>query len=222
MGLYDVVSVKKLSAPKEPKTSSVETCKNRKDFLSNTSQAIFQRDLPYPAIRVSLHPSVMNLDDTYEKIKILHKHGYSIGAFIIDHPDHENVIEKYTNKSKRDGIFFKSKEFLGMDNNKTYGTFKYGDAYGHKAIASCMCTTSELLCAPDGLIYRCHHDLYNRCSPIGNVYDDNQINNGYIRCESYGLCNPCDIKVKNDRFQVFGHSSVSIKDICYYGMVKDS
>src|SRR3989338_4982210 len=30
-------------------------------------------------------------------------------------------------------------------------------------------------------------------------------------CEWFGHCNPCDIKVKTNRFQQFGHSSVEIK-----------
>jgi hypothetical protein len=32
-------------------------------------------------------------------------------------------------------------------------------------------------------------------------------------CYYYGSCNPCDVKVKTDRFQKFGHTSVEIKDI---------
>lgn len=32
-------------------------------------------------------------------------------------------------------------------------------------------------------------------------------------CEFYGNCNPCDVKVKTDRFQVFGHTSCEIQHI---------
>ena len=30
-------------------------------------------------------------------------------------------------------------------------------------------------------------------------------------CDVYGHCNPCDIKVKTNRFQEFGHTSVQIE-----------
>ena len=32
-------------------------------------------------------------------------------------------------------------------------------------------------------------------------------------CEFYGDCNPCDVKVKTNRFQIFGHTSVEMKNI---------
>ena len=35
----------------------------------------------------------------------------------------------------------------------------------------------------------------------------------YRDCYVYGDCNPCDVKVKTNRFQQFGHTSVDIIDI---------
>ena len=40
-----------------------------------------------------------------------------------------------------------------------------------------------------------------------------QIDGKFRPCEVYGHCNPCDIKVKTNRFQVFGHTSVEIRGI---------
>jgi len=35
---------------------------------------------------------------------------------------------------------------------------------------------------------------------------------GVVRpCDALGLCNPCDINVKTNRFQQFGHTSVDIR-----------
>ncbi|MBI5232727.1 MAG: radical SAM protein, partial [Deltaproteobacteria bacterium] len=32
-------------------------------------------------------------------------------------------------------------------------------------------------------------------------------------CHVFGHCNPCDIKVKTNRFQQWGHTSVEIKEV---------
>ena len=65
---------------------------------------------------------------------------------------------------------------------------------------------------PNGGVYRCHSDLYEQRPPIGSIIDPEfQIDDHFRPCEVYGHCNPCDIKVKTNRFQVFGHTSVEIK-----------
>ena len=184
-------------------------------FIDNTSPQKFARDLPYPSIRVSLHPSFMNLDKTYSNVKILHQKGYSIGVYIVEHPEADAVIKHYRSKAKNDGIVFKTKPFLGYIENNKYGTYLYDDAYSRKSIASCMCKTTELLCSPQGLIYRCHHDLYNKFNSTGNIFDNKTLNSKYQECHHYGSCNPCDVKIKNNRFQEFGHASVSIQSISY-------
>ena len=67
---------------------------------------------------------------------------------------------------------------------------------------------------PNGGVYRCHSDLYENRIPIGNILDrDFRIQDIYRPCYVYGHCNPCDIKVKTNRFQEFGHTSVDIKNI---------
>lgn len=72
--------------------------------------------------------------------------------------------------------------------------------------------TSELIVGPDGNIYRCHHDLYKNFSSIGNLLDpDFKIRNIFRECTQLGDCNPRDIKIKTDRFQVHGHTSIEIK-----------
>ena len=63
-------------------------------------------------------------------------------------------------------------------------------------------------------MYRCHSDLYESRTAIGSVLDDSfNIQDIYRPCYVFGHCNPCDIKVKTNRFQEFGHTSVDIKNI---------
>jgi len=75
-----------------------------------------------------------------------------------------------------------------------------------------LCRTTELIIGPNGNIYRCHSDLYANRKPIGNLLDsDFEIEDKFRECDFYGHCNPCDIKIKTNRFQQFGHTSVKIK-----------
>lgn len=183
-------------------------------FSKNVPVTKFSRDLPYPAIRVSYHPETMTLDDVIEKAIFLNNHGYSIGIFSVDHPKYKNEIEFAKNRCKELDIFFKTKEFLGEFDNKQYGQYTYNNSCFQTKLKSCLCKTSELLIAPDGHIYRCHHDLYNEIFNIGHILDEDfVIEDSFKECSYFGNCNPCDVKIKNNRFQEFGHCSVEIKDI---------
>jgi hypothetical protein len=68
--------------------------------------------------------------------------------------------------------------------------------------------------APDGSIHRCHYFLYNRLGHPAHITQANLVlTDTYVPCDSFGQCNPCDIKVKNNRFQQFGHVATRIRNI---------
>ena len=47
---------------------------------------------------------------------------------------------------------------------------------------------------------------------IGHILDESFVIEDIFRpCRAFGLCNPCDIKVKTNRFQQYGHTSVEIE-----------
>ena len=74
------------------------------------------------------------------------------------------------------------------------------------------CKTSELLINSDGLAYRCHSDLYSGRNPLGSILDEDFAVRDLAReCRFFGRCNPCDVKIKTNRFQEYGHTSVEIK-----------
>jgi hypothetical protein len=61
------------------------------------------------------------------------------------------------------------------------------------------------------LVHRCHSDLYEGRQAIGHILDPGfEIDNKFRPCSVFGHCNPCDIKVKTNRFQIFGHTSVEV------------
>jgi len=169
-------------------------------FLDQTFPEMFSRPAPYPSIRFSLHANT-NGPKLFRNVRRLHKRGYSVGIWGIDHPAmrHKNVLMRKT--CELEGMIFKTKEYLDAE----HGTYKYPDAVtGHKGIMV-KCTPSEMLFAPDGHLYPCHRFLYAGKQTGAWEHD------GPVNCPDYGLCNPCDVKLKTNRFQEGGHCSVEIE-----------
>lgn len=182
------------------------------EFISKVNPTKLKRNAPYASIRVSYHPEVMDLQETIDKTLKLQDAGFYIGIWGVLHPSQEEIILKAQDKCQKLGIDFRTKEFLGEYNGKLYGTYKYEGACSKKFRKRVQCRTTELIIGSDGSIFRCHSDLYERRSPIGDVLDPQfQIEDGFRECANFGHCNPCDIKIKTNRFQQFGHTSVDIK-----------
>jgi len=179
-------------------------------FMQAVPPERFQRDVAYPTIRVSYHPGFSPLDLLIEKIERLQDQGYSIGLFAVEHP--ENNIQEVREKAHAAGIDFRTKEFLGWYGDELHGRYMHPEAVGNEAIKTVQCRTTELLIAPDGNIHKCHSDLYEGVDPVGNLLDpDLAVAFPFRECARYGRCNPCDIKLKTNRFQEFGYCAVEIR-----------
>ncbi len=177
------------------------------DFMREIPPERLQRNVPYASIRVSYHPE--SPDGIFAKIAEMQARGYDVGLFAVDHP--KTDIEAIRTKSKAWGIDFRVKEFLGVYKKKLYGDYKYLNALKGK-LKNVKCKSNELLIAPDGNIHKCHKELYQGLNPLGNLLDkDLKIEFKFRDC-STTMCNPCDNKIKNNRFQEFGTCAVEIKE----------
>ena len=184
------------------------------EFINDINPSRLRRNAPYPSIRVSYHPFYMDLGELIGKVSKMRRAGFSIGIFGILHPKFKQEVLEAQEKCQNLGIDFRTKEFLGEFDGQLYGTYLYPEAVGNGKKKRCLCRTTELIIGPDGNIFRCHRDLYKDFLPIGNLLDpDFEIEDIFRECEEFGDCNPCDIKIKTNRFQVFGHTSVEIKEI---------
>ena len=189
-----------------------------RNFIRRVPVWRFDREAPYAPIRVSYHPGQNHIDDLIEKTKILQSAGFRVGLYGILHPDPSMTahIRKVQAQCLNQGIDFRVKEFLGRYDNKLYGTFKYQDSVMGPVRRHCDCRTTEILVDPSGEIFRCHADLYHGRQPIAHIFDPvfNQDSIEAFRpCRHFGQCNPCDVKVKTNRHQVYGHTSVEIRNI---------
>jgi MoaA/NifB/PqqE/SkfB family radical SAM enzyme len=182
-------------------------------FMDRVSPDRFKRDAPYASIRISYHPGMADPFVLADKTSILLNKGYSVGVWMVDHPEWAEHLSEARKIFESKGIDFRTKEFLGFYDNKLYGTYKYPNSLSGRIIKkSVQCRTSELIAAPDGRVYKCHSDLYAARDSIGNLLDSHfEVQNIYRDCPCFGLCNPCDVKIKTNRFQEYGHTSVDIK-----------
>ncbi len=184
------------------------------EFSKHISPDRFKRNSPYASIRVTYHPETMEWDLLIKKAKWMTENGYSICLYGILHPRDEEKIYQASVSAKLNGVEFRTKEFLGEYSGKIFGEYKYNDSVFSDLTKTCQCKTTELLFGPEGNLYRCHHDLYNKYNPIGNILDAKlDLSFVYRDCDKFGRCNPCDVKIKNNRLEKWGHTSVSIIDI---------
>jgi len=185
---------------------------DEEEFISRVSPDRIKRKSPYASIRVSYHPETMKLEPLVKKVLKLQDNGFSIGIWGVTHPAQEAEVLRAKEYCTPLGIDFRTKEFLGEHDGKMYGTYRYEGACDRKFAQKVLCKTTELIIGSGGDIYRCHSDLYEGRKPIGNILDENfEIEEKFRECDVFGHCNPCDVKVKTNRFQQFGHTSVEIK-----------
>jgi len=187
-------------------------------FLKEVNPERIKRDAPYASIRVSYHPEQMgNGEKLVKNAKKLQDAGFSIGIWSVLYPSPEQLsaINQMQFRCKDTGIEFRLKEYTGEYKGELYGDYsKYPKSFHSKNKKSCLCKTSELLIAPNAKIYRCHHDLFIEENLIGDILDSSfQIKSKYRKCNNYGECHPCDVKVKTNYKQELGHTSVEIKNI---------
>ncbi len=182
------------------------------EFIKRVKPDRLKRNAPYASIRVSYHPEVMRLDETLSKTLRMQQAGFSIGIWGVMHPIQKAIVLKAQDRAKKMGIDFRTKEFLGDYDGSLHGTYKYEGACDKKFRKKCLCKTTEFIIGPSGSVYKCHGDLYEGRQPIGSILDPGfEMRNEFRPCDWYGHCNPCDIKIKTNRFQVYGWSSVEIK-----------
>jgi hypothetical protein len=183
-------------------------------FIKEIDPRHLSRGAVYPNIRVSYHPEHMDLSQLLKNTLRMQSAGFSIGVYGILHPRFKDKILAAQRICSKAGVDFRTKDFLGGYDQKFYGAYLYPDAVGKKKRKKCFCRTTELIIGPGADIFRCHHDLYNFFPPIGSLLDGQiYIENSFKECREFGDCNPCDVKIKTNRFQRFGHTSVEIKDI---------
>ncbi|MEI6808266.1 MAG: radical SAM protein [bacterium] len=184
-------------------------------FVTVVNPVKMNRPSPYAPIRVSYHPEQFSLVDILGKVRFLRDEGFRVGLYGVMHPENLAAMEHAAAVCADLGIDFRTKPFLGWHNNVLHGEYAYpGVGSPGGKTHWCECAPTELLAAPDGSIHRCHSFLYAGRKPLGHVTDRMlKLSDEYLACNRFGNCNPCDMKIKNNRFQQFGHVAARIRNI---------
>ncbi len=176
------------------------------EFIEKVSPDRFTKsDIPfYCSIRISYHVGQSNEEELIAKTKKLRDNGFDVGIFSLFHPHHINENMRMDWKCAQERIPTYPKDFLGKINGKMYGYFKYPDGVDNKKKKDVQCRTRELLISPEGNIHRCHRDLYRNENPVDMDYR-------FRPCSNFGDCNPCDLKLKTNRYLKEVDCQVDIK-----------
>ena len=193
------------------------------EFMRRIPPGRLRRDSKYASIRVSYHHGQSEWGPLLQRVLTLKTHGYSVGIWEVDHPSYHSEVIYRQQEATSLGVDYRLKEFLGPHKGVNHGTFRYEEAVNARELRTCSCRTSELLIGPGGGIFRCHSDLYANRTPIGHILDSgmglerlgqwNERLGQWRLCKVMGKCNSCDLKVKTNRFQEYGHSSVDIEHV---------
>ena len=180
-------------------------------FIRQVSPDRFkQSDNPsYRSIRASFHPHQVGADDLVEKAVQLQDNGFKVGIFGINHPHNAEANMYMSEVARQKKIYFFIKDFLGTFKGQLHGVYKYPEGLDGKR-KRVLCESSELLIAPDGDIHRCHRDLYHSDFSIGHISDDELPPVQKTICSLFGQCNPCDLKLKTNRFLQMGQCAVDV------------
>lgn len=189
----------------------------RREFLRLRTLEWNRREAPYPRIRVSYHCGQNQYEDLIRRIADL-QDLVSIGMYYLDtpatRPEEIAAIRAFAAKY---GVEVRSKEFLGRWGRQVFGTYLYPEAVaGTRLPYPVWCKNTVIPIAPDGTIYRCHSDLYfqRRRHALGNLMDERfEFPQSHQICDNFGLCSECDVKVKTNRYQQYGYTSVDIRPV---------
>lgn len=186
-------------------------------FIEEVDSNRLKRNSPYPSIRVSYHPEQMDIHELIKDVKKMQDAGFSIGIWAVLYPSNEQLsaINRAQFICRDVGIDFRVKEYTGIYKGEMYGDYsKYPGATEQKSQKKVLCKISELIIGPNGNVYRCHRNLYAKENSVGNLLDDDfQIDDDYRKCDLFGFCHSCDVKVKTNYKQELGCTSVKIKSI---------
>ncbi len=187
---------------------------DRGDFLRLKTLDWNKRAAPYPTIRVSYHHGQHDYRELVERISGLNDI-LSIGLFCLSHPAYSEEYGEIKEFGAKHGVEVRQKEFLGHWEGRLYGTYKYtGACSGKKRGVTVRCRNTVVPVGPDGDVYRCHSDLYfgRKDLRLGNILDgDLNVKEEHQDCDNYGTCSECDVKVKTNRYQQYGYTSVDIQ-----------
>ena len=182
------------------------------EFIERTSPERFtKKEGAYKSIRASYHPERHNPNELVGNASALQDAGFKIGLFGINYPTSMKANIEMAETAREKGVYFFIGDFLGEVDGHNFGFLKYPDAVDGSP-KDVSCRTKNITIGPNGNAYRCHRDLYHEQHELGNITDPSfDFKYEFKPCSDFGLCNPCDVKARSNRFLEMGDSNVEVK-----------
>lgn len=142
----------------------------------------------------SYHAGMEDLKEYILRWRDIRGQGHRISAATIAHPGniqkcYDDILPFY----RATGYRMVLKPLDGLLGDKWYSDHaERGSSFGEPKAGKCL--RNDLLCAPDGDVYRCHHFLYKK-DQRGVVWNINGLEAPIMTeyaCTEVNTCNPCD------------------------------
>jgi hypothetical protein len=173
------------------------------DFIKNVNPDKFNNSRSFAPIRASFHATSkdgiwINLSSVLEKIRLLMQSGFRIGLYCVDCEENKYAIEQLR---KINWLDFQLKPLL---DNTVKNIIE-----PHPV----LCATREVFLSPDGQRYNCLRDMFKQQNSFGLLADMDKIEYEYKDCLTGNECHPCALKIKRDRFGIYGYQANVIKKV---------
>jgi len=182
-------------------------------FMKRVPPDRFRRTAPFAPIRSTFYPEQEDPVDFIAKVKRLTDAGYDVCSYVIEMPRDNDRLARWRDTFEQAGLELRVKAYLGMHKGRLYPEGGYADeqAVQGDQLRPVRCRTNDILVAPDGLLHRCHRDLYAGENAIATLINPEEaLAFTHRECNNFGGCNYCDLKIKNNRFEQPGFVSVDI------------
>lgn len=182
--------------------------------LNNSLQLIFATSLKFdtaefikqtqPGRSIKVHagyaPETLKADEAISRSTKLKDAGFDITVIMGVRPDIALFEPEIRHKCESAGIDFIARDMPDPGASGQGGKLKWDDCCGAAHAKNVLCRTTGILIAPDGNVYRCHSNLYNRADPVVHILSPFfPATKKFLPCGRYGGCDPADVALSPAR-----------------------
>lgn len=151
-------------------------------------------------IHAGYAPETLKADEVVARSNNLKDSGFDITVIMPVRPDIALFEPEIRHKCESAGIDFIARDMPEPGASGRDGKLKWDDCCGAAYMKNVLCRTTGVLIAPDGNVYRCHSNLYNRADPVVHILSPFfPATKKFLPCGRYGGCDPADVALSPSR-----------------------
>lgn len=169
------------------------------DWLQRVPPERFDAARPAPVFRARFDPRSMDADEAIERALLLQGAGFSISLRVMLVPTHKAEALGAAERARAAGLDAATEPFFGRVDGRLFGQYTYRSAClgAHHPVT---CRSTQVLIAPDGGVFGCHHHLLAGVPPVAWLSEDHaRLALPAQPCDAFGDCEPRDVAVTVDQ-----------------------